>query len=579
MKKYVVVGIVFLFVITSVTPLVIGFDSEIKDIDNELEETLANLRYMCTSPDGFDDATYEYYKEELLNSYSKDDTTLTEPVETVVQVDSSKTVSFGPMDSPWPMKCHDTHHTGRSPNSTADNPLTEKWRYHTEWIESGIIIGDDGSIYFGSFDRYVYALYPSGILKWKYKTDMWIWSSPAIDEDGTVYIGSWDGIMYAINPDGSEKWRFSSGDIIDSSPAIAEDGTIYFGTMGPGYIGRVYAVNHDGTEKWHYDTGYWITADPAIGDDGTIYIGSGDHCFYALYPNGTLRWCFPTGDAIRGSASIANDGTIYIGSWDDYLYALYPNGTMKWRHQAGSGTESNPSIGEDGTIYVGGDYLYAIYPNGTRKWTFDFGENIHSFQSSPAICSDGIIYIGTHIGIAGGEILAVNPDGTERWRKTIANDHVDSSPCIGDDGSIYIGSSSDEHGYYYGYLYAFGENYVNNPPNKPTITGETQGYIEESYEYTFTTTDPDDDDIRFYIEWGDDSNSGWIGPYNSGDIVTRSHTWSEEGDYTIRAKAKDIFDEESEWGTLEVTMPVSQQIIQKHPLINWFLQHFQILSH
>ena len=48
MKKYVVIGVILLFVITSVTPLVIGYNTEIKDVDNELTAELANLRYLCT---------------------------------------------------------------------------------------------------------------------------------------------------------------------------------------------------------------------------------------------------------------------------------------------------------------------------------------------------------------------------------------------------------------------------------------------------------------------------------------------------------------------------------------------------
>jgi len=567
-------------------------------------------------------------------------------------------LSFGLMNSSWPMKCHDLHHTGLSPYNTTDNPYDELWKFRTEgWMNGGIIIGNNETLYFGNSNFYLYAVYPNGTEKWRYGSGMSIDTSPAIADDGTIYVGSWDDYLHAVYPNGTIIWKFDALDTIASSPAIGEDGTIYFGTMGPGNYGRVWAINPNGTEKWHYDTGFWITAGPAIGNDGTVYIGSGDQYFYTLYPNnGTLRWRFKTEDYIKGPPSIADDGTIYIGSWDGYLYSLYPNGTLKWKHGIGAGTESNPSIGPDGTIYVGGGYLYAIYRNGTRKWTFDFGEDRHSHRSSPAISADGIIYIGLIIGDdQGGEIVAVNPDGTERWRKWIADHEVQSSPAIGSDGTIYIGSSFFPSGNSYGYLYAFGRgdleanangpymgivgepvqftgtadggyppysyhwdfgdeetseeqnptheydtigNYTviltvtddnesvavdttwaliresNDPPNKPTITGETQGYIGESYEYTFTTTDPDDDDIWFYIEWGDDTSTGWIGPYDSDEVVTKSHTWNEEGTYTIRAKAKDIFDEESDWGTLEVTMPVNQQISYEHPFLSRFLKQF-----
>jgi len=568
--KIVATGIVFLFIIASVTPMVIGYRQEANERDILLEQ----LKFMCATTNG-DDGMYEYYKDELLNNdyFEDDDKEIVEPIEAVVYEETYLPLD-GPMDSPWPVKCHDLHHTGLSPYSTADNPYDELWKFETEgWMNSGIAIDNDGVLYFGSYDRYLYAVYPDGTLKWRYgRTGMWITSSPAIAEDGTVYVGSWDSKLYAVNPDGTEKWSIGMGGSVDASPAIAEDGTIYVGAMGPGDYGRINAVNPNGTIKWQYNTGYWITGGPAIADDGTIYIGSGDNYLYAMYPNGTLRWRFHTGHYVKGPPSIADDGTIYIGSWDDYLYALYPNGTMKWRHQVGLGTESNPSIGPDGTIYVGGGYLYAVNPNGTRKWTFDFGSNKRSHWSCPAISADGIIYISLIIGSDdGGEILAVNPDATERWRKWLADNEGQSSPSISSDGTIYVGSSTMASGNPHGNLHAFGE-WDPTAPDAPAITGETQGQYGEEYEYTFVSTDPENQDVRYYIEWGDGETEEWIGPYSSGQEISVSHTWDEEDTYTIRAKAKDTLDVESQWGTLEVTMPVNQQY--QYPLFHWFLERF-----
>jgi len=39
--------------------MVIGYNTETKDIDNELDATLANLRYLCTTPEGFDEAKFD----------------------------------------------------------------------------------------------------------------------------------------------------------------------------------------------------------------------------------------------------------------------------------------------------------------------------------------------------------------------------------------------------------------------------------------------------------------------------------------------------------------------------------------
>lgn len=96
-----------------------------------------------------------------------------------------------------------------------------------------------------------------------------------------------------------------------------------------------------------------------------------------------------------------------------------------------------------------------------------------------------------------------------------------------------------------------------DPPNTPQITGPTSGKAGTEYKYTFVTTDPDSDDVYYYIEWGDDQVEEWIGTYESGESVTIGHVWEKQDTYTIRAKAKDIFDSESAWETLEVTIPRS----------------------
>jgi len=586
MKKYVVVGIALLFIVTSVTPLVIGYNAEIKDIDSELETKLANLQYLCTIPDGFNEVEYEYYKEELLIYHSNDKVVIEEGKDkTIVQDDLPSTVSFSPMGSSWSMMCHDTHHTSQSPYSTAGNPYDEVWKFRSDKIEGGPVIGEDETLYFGDFDYHIYAVNPNGTLKWIYKTNGWIWSTPAIAEDGAIFVSGFDDFLYAVNPDGTLKWRFHSPGSIVSSPAIADDGTIYFGTMwGLGDGGQIFALNPNGTEKWQYQTGYHITSDPAIADDGTVYIGSGDDYLYAMNPNGTLKWRFKTGGVIKGPASIADDGTVYVGSADDYLYALYPdNGSMKWSYNIDYGTESNPSIDSDGTIYCGGKYLYAVNPDGTEKWTFDYGPG-NSHMSCPTISADGTIYIGTVIDSEnGGDIIAVNPDGTERWRKRIATDSVQSSPCIGEDGTVYIGSCSRINGYTYGYLHAFSD--INpDAPYTPTITGETNGGAGKEYEYTFSATDPNGDDVSYYIEWGYTEDHVTVGPYSSGEEITLSYSWPEDRErgYIIIARAGDTDGNWGPVGELRVTMPISQQdysfpLLQR--LLERFPNAFPILRH
>jgi hypothetical protein len=104
---------------------------------------------------------------------------------------------------------------------------------------------------------------------------------------------------------------------------------------------------------------------------------------------------------------------------------------------------------------------------------------------------------------------------------------------------------------------------IDEPPNAPTISGKTEGKIDTEYNYTFVTTDPEGHDVYYYIKWGDNTNSSWLGPYTSGQQITVAHSWDNKGKYVIEAKAKDTYGVESDWSTLTVTMPVNQQSNQQ----------------
>lgn len=102
---------------------------------------------------------------------------------------------------------------------------------------------------------------------------------------------------------------------------------------------------------------------------------------------------------------------------------------------------------------------------------------------------------------------------------------------------------------------------VNTPPNAPGITGPAKGKAGEEYEYIFTTTDLEGDDISYYVEWGDDLVEEWTEYYKSDERFIVNHTWDEKGMYNIQVKAKDIHGTESDWATLEVNMPKNKQYV------------------
>ncbi len=368
------------------------------------------------------------------------------------------------------MYCHDPHHTGRSPNSTANNPPGHfKWVFYTHIASfyGDTAIGADGTIYAAAGG--LFALWPNGTLKWYFELNGWCEGCPAISDDGIIYVGCSmynPSYLYALYPNGQLKWRYGvAGESVISSPVLGADGTIYYGS---GHSIR--ALYPNGTLRWDYRTGHLVYSSPAIGTDGTIYCGSHDTYLYALYPNnGSLKWKYKTGNWIRLSPCIADDGTIYCVSDDEYLYALNPSGTLKWKTKVEPG--GSPTIASDGTIYAGMSTLYAINPDGSVKWTFPVGGDI--LWSAAVTSLEGTIYFGTY----NGYFIAVNPNGTEQWRTVIGQ--CESVPAIGADGTIYIGSMPGGGGY----LNAFGPG----GPLRAMANGPYQAFYNRTLQFKGTS--------------------------------------------------------------------------------------------
>ena len=83
-------------------------------------------------------------------------------------------------------------------------------------------------------------------------------------------------------------------------------------------------------------------------------------------------------------------------------------------------------------------------------------------------------------------------------------------------------------------------NPENNAPNKPDITSKWI-VVFIVLECNFSATDPDEDDVRYHIDW-DDGVNDITDFYKSGETVTVSHVYSAKRDYIITAYAEDIHD-------------------------------------
>jgi len=71
--------------------------------------------------------------------------------------------------------------------------------------------------------------------------------------------------------------------------------------------------------------------------------------------------------------------------------------------------------------------------------------------------------------------------------------------------------------------------------------------------------DPEENDIYYKIDWGDGTQTDWLGPYDSGEGITQMHIWETEDIYSVRAKSKDDpHGEESAWSLYPVEVTIEK---------------------
>lgn len=287
------------------------------------------------------------------------------------------------------------------------------------WWEANLAIGPNGLLYAGNDDFNAYAIEPGGAVRWAYLTGLHIWAAPAFGNDGAVYFASFDRNLYALDAEsGAVRWITNTGNFVVSSPAIGCDGTIYFGSFDT----NVYAVEpKQGRILWRLPTGGPIYASPAIAPDGRIYLGASDGNFYAIDPTKPeVIWTFYTGDAIRGSAAVGPDPEglcpylVYFASGNGLVYAVDPDGRRRWSldtHPEGNPLDS-PNI--NASIALGRWGLAAASASGNVFYIpFDHYRSLPDSNEIDRRPDDGYPAEGTFLyPISSGGRIADTPLGS-----------------------------------------------------------------------------------------------------------------------------------------------------------------------
>lgn len=359
-------------------------------------------------------------------------------------------------DSLWSKFQGDSRNSGCSDVAVKGNKVL--WTTYDDWgsTGAGVAVGSGGILYNTSYKGLV-ARNPNGSIKWTYSSESGH-GVPAIAKDGTVYyiaheFDSEPTKVYAIKSDGTLKWSrtvTTTSHPLDDHQSISMDsyGNLYLGTLD----GSFYFLKGDTGVSLFSAKIESISNGPAIRPDGTIIMTDSYGVMYAFNRNGTRKWTTNYCDfnyTFYCSPVVGLDNTTYMVSGypsypaiDGVLSAVDANGKVKWTTSIG-GSYGGPSLGADGTIYViaGDSSLRAYSQDGKMRWSHRASDTLTSFEHAPIIDGAGIIYYtvetpNTYQGR--GYLIAVNPDGTERWRM----DCIPGALSIGPQGQLYMDNCS-----------------------------------------------------------------------------------------------------------------------------------------
>jgi|GEM_PF-1439514 len=478
------------------------------------------------------------------------------------------------------------------------------WQYYTGHQICSSPAVYEGMVYIGSNDNpglngtQLYCLNAdTGEKIWQYTAgDNSIWgfySSPAV-VDGKVYVGCGDHKVYCLDAlTGTKHWEFLTNGEVGSSPAVA-NGKVYVGSLG----NYMYCLNaSNGSQIWFYPSPYQIRTSPAV-VNGKVYFGS-NRMFCLDADTGDFIWDQEP-DFLFSSPAVYND-KVYVCDSTKSVYCLNTtNGIPIWQYETGTGMYqfmfSSPALA-DGKVYVGaGDgKIYCLNAEtGSKIW--DYQASVYEIASSPSVAI-GLVCIGESSGKMYCFGIPNNPpnkpniygpdNGTINVEymfctDTITDPEGDSLFCFWDwdDGNVsgWLGPfasgqticashSWTEPGVYcirlklkdtYG-MESESDPFCitivdNHPPNKPEITGPIV-IRPGPHEWKFKAVDPDGDNIYYEIDWADGIVEKWVGPYSSGEEVTRSHTYSVKMVVRIKARAQDEHGAIGDWGILTITIP------------------------
>ena len=297
--------------------------------------------------------------------------------------------------------------------------------------------GDDGSIYL--VRRQPGALVALNLdlsVRWERPLALGGIMTPAVAIDGTIFATSLGGYTAAFSLDGTVLWADSNFGSGHTAPALAGDGEVYVAGHGASTISDwgVKRYSASGVELQRFSNlGRAILAPPLIVQDSVIITVDSDASALARTRRGDTLWIerLPSMARYFAPSVGANGRDVYVPTNNRLITFDAFTGTVRWTwlSPGGAGALLAPLVDAEGNIYIQtNNTLVALNPDGTSRWRADSLGGDHNSNSGGggAITFGGVIYVNCQL-----DLCAVNTaDGSVRWRKSL--------PVPGRPGSISV---------------------------------------------------------------------------------------------------------------------------------------------
>ena len=317
----------------------------------------------------------------------------------------------------------------------AENAIQPIWTYVCDDEIRGTATCDRGIVYFGSYDKHLYALnIESGKLLWKYFADGGIVSKPAIVED-SVFFGSEDHRLHVISArSGSLQWTYYTDGPVRSSP-FAAHGHLFIGSDDA----AVHAINiRGGRGIWKTETDGEIRSSPYVTED-SVLVGNEAGELYCLDFRGGIKWRFKAKRAITSSPTVT-DNLVLFASLDARIYALdLKTGVQVWTFGMDKGSISTLYVA-DGLAFTGAidGNIYCVSLSSAKEvWRFSTG---HQVTGSPIIHNDGL-----YCGSVDGYLYCLDHQTGQLHWKFKTDKPITATPAVF--GDIILIGSTDKRFY------------------------------------------------------------------------------------------------------------------------------------